>query len=69
MVYWKNSSNLIIISGGRFEVFSNGILVINNLLKIDDRSLYICEVVNLYGIIVVSVILFVGGMWCLICKE
>lgn len=52
-VRWKNSS-VIITTGGRFEVFINGSLKINNLLKSDDGSLYICEAENSYGITTAS---------------
>ena len=60
-VHWKNSS-VIITTGGRFEVFINGSLKINNLLKSDDGSLYICEAENSYGITTASATLQVHGM-------
>ena len=69
VVHWKNSSNSIIISGGRFEVFSNGTLEINNLLKTDDESLYTCEAVNSYGTTAASTTLRVNGMWFSLWKE
>jgi len=68
VVHWKNSSNSIITDGGRFAVFSNGTLVINNLLKTDDGSLYTCEAVNSYGTTAASATLRVNGMWCSLCK-
>ena len=69
VVHWKNSSNSIITSGGRFEVFRNGTLEINNLLKTDDGSLYTCEAVNSYGTTAASTTLRVNGMWGTLCQE
>ena len=63
IVNWKNGSNVIISSGGRFEVFSNGSLRISNLMKSDDGSLFICEARNLYGTTSASATLHVNGMY------
>jgi len=69
VVHWKNNSNSIITDGGRFEVFGNGTLKINNLLKTDDGSLYTCEAVNSYGTTAASATLRVNGTWCSLCRE
>lgn len=60
-VRWKNSS-AIITTSGKFEVFSNGSLKINNLLKSDDGSFFTCEAENLYGTTAASTTLHVNGM-------
>lgn len=60
-VCWKNSSE-IVTTRGRIEVFSNGSLKINNLLKSDDGSFFICEAKNSYGISTASATLHVNGM-------
>ena len=67
VIHWKNSSNSIITSGGRFKVFSNGTLEIKNLLKTDDWSLYTCEATNSFGTTAASATLHVSGMlWNLV---
>ena len=60
---WKNISDAIISSGGRFEVFSNGSLRINNLVKSDDGSLFICKAYNSFGSTSASTTLIVNGMY------
>lgn len=62
-VRWKNSSNAIITSGGRFEVFSNESLKISNLLKSDDGSFFTCEAENSYGTTTASTTLRVTGQF------
>lgn len=60
-VHWKNSSGIIITSGGRFDVFSNNSLKISNLLKSDDGSFFTCEAENSYGKTAASTTLYVNN--------
>ena len=68
-VHWKNSSGIIITSGGRFDVFSNNSLKISNLLKSDDGSFFTCEAENSYGKTAASTTLYVNGEYQRSCKK